>query len=79
MIRGGHANLKQFWERCSENGDIANWKIPKVMVKRNGRRNGSFSSKTSLDIHQQKRRIKILKRCSLPPQDLICVKKLLLI
>ncbi len=81
MIRGGKVNLTILGAmEVSENGDIANWKVPGKMVKGMGGAMDLVASAENIIVAMQHcskdGASKLLKKCSLPITGLRCVKKI---
>ncbi|WPR77086.1 3-oxoacid CoA-transferase subunit B [Algoriphagus sp. NG3] len=81
MIRGGHVHLTILGAmEVSENGDIANWKIPGKMVKGMGGAMDLVASAENIIVAMQhcsrSGESKLLPECSLPITGIRCVKKI---
>ena len=82
MIRGGHIQLTVLGAmEVSENGDIANWKIPGKMIKGMGGAMDLVASSENIIVAMthvnRKGGSKLLKRCTLPITGINCVKKII--
>ena len=81
MIRSGKVHLTILGAmEVSENGDIANWKVPGKLVKGMGGAMDLVASAKNIIVAMQHKskagESKLLKKCSLPITGLHCVKKI---
>jgi len=81
MIRSGKVDLTILGAmEVSENGDIANWKVPGKMVKGMGGAMDLVASAKNIIVAMQhcskEGASKLLKKCTLPITGLRCVKKI---